>query len=150
MQQLKPDHHRPFPPIKPPPDSFFVCFHVGLKPAALQQQSEGWSCTAQLIPVQLCLAGSHTILDYSCLHCTLPRGEEKSSADLHLSPVQHLCRHVTVLLFFHIPPRLSLWGWEGWHLWSSRYCQGASLVYVCVHFVCIWIASVKRNMKNSE
>lgn len=44
-------------------------FHLGLKPLQLRESGD-WSCTAQLTAVQLCVADSHTMLDYNCLHCT--------------------------------------------------------------------------------
>lgn len=83
----------------------FKFFHLGLKPVQLQESGDR-SCTAQLSTVQLCLAGSHTMLDYSCLHCTALEGEGKSDADPHLSPVQHLCCHVSPVVF--LDPSLSV------------------------------------------
>lgn len=70
-------------------------FHLGLKPLQLRESGH-WSCTAQLSAVQLCLADSHTMLDYNCLHCAALQGRGKSHAAPHL-PV-HLCCHVTVEL----------------------------------------------------
>lgn len=68
-------------------------FHLGLKPLQLPESGD-WSHTAQLSAIQLCLAGSHTMLDYNCLHCAALQGRGKSHAAPHL-PV-HLRCHVIV------------------------------------------------------